>query len=123
MRLPQPSSSASSSSSSIDSTGAAGAASSGQKPLMVERREKRPAFLKRAKPVEAHGVEPLEDVAIFPMLRRVAVLLDKPLDFLESGDDALLARGAAALLFRLGEVVEFGAQFVEIEVTHSAPRP
>ena len=51
---------------------------------MVERREKRPAFLKRAQAVKAHGIKPLEDVAIFPMLRGAAVLLDKTLDFLEA---------------------------------------
>ncbi len=48
-------------------------------------------------------------------------VLDEALDFLEAGDDALLARRAAALLLRLGEVVEFGAQFVEVEVSHSGP--
>ena len=90
---------------------------------MIERRKKRAAFLKRAQPVKAHGIEPLEDVAIFPVLRGAAVFLDKALDLLESGDDALLARRASALLLRLGEVVEFGAQFVEVEVTHSDPHP
>jgi len=90
---------------------------------MVERLKKRSAFLKLTKAVETHGIEPLEDVAILSMLRSMTVLLDKALDFLESSDDALVARGAPTLLFRLGEVVEFGAQFVKIEVTHSAPHP
>jgi hypothetical protein len=36
---------------------------------MVERHKKRTTFLKRAKAVEAHGIETLEDVLIFPMLR------------------------------------------------------
>ncbi|WP_244529514.1 hypothetical protein [Mesorhizobium qingshengii] len=51
------------------------------------------------------------------------MLLDKSLYLVEAGDDALLLRGAPAFLLRLREVVEFGTQFVEVEVTHSAPRP
>ena len=65
--------------------------------------------VKRAQAVEAHGIQPLENVAVFPMLRGAAVLLDKPLNLLESGDDALLARRAAALLLRLREVVQFAS--------------
>ena len=85
---------------------------------MVQRRKQGAALLKRAQAVEAHGIEPLEDVAIFPVLRRAAVLLDKSLDFLEAGDDALLARRASALLLRLRrQVVKFSAQFVEVEVS------
>ncbi len=57
------------------------------------------------------------------MLGRVAVLLDEPLDLLEARDDPLLARGAPDRLRRLGEVGEFVAQLVEVEVTHSDPRP
>ena len=49
--------------------------------------------------------------------------LDETLNLLEARDDPLLAWRATALLFRLGEIVEFGAQFVEVEVTHSGPRP
>ena len=57
------------------------------------------------------------------MLRSTTVLLDKPLYPVESGNDALLTRGVPAFLFRLGEVVELGAEIVEVDVTHSAPRP
>lgn len=64
---------------------------------MVERRKQRLALLKRAKTIEAHGIEPLEDVAIFPMLWGMTVFFDKTLDFFESSDDAFLARGAPAL--------------------------
>ena len=53
----------------------------------------------------------------------MTVLLDKALDFLESRDDALLTRGAATLFLRLLEVGEFVAQFVQVKVAHSAPRP
>ena len=56
----------------------------GQQALMVQRRQQRAAFLQRAQAVEAHGIEPLEDVAVFAMLRGAAVLLDKALDLLEA---------------------------------------
>ncbi len=69
----------------------------GQKSVAVERSKKRPAFLKRAKTVQTNGIEPFEDVAIFAMLRGMTVFFDEALDFFESGDDALLARGAPAL--------------------------
>jgi hypothetical protein len=90
---------------------------------MIERRKKRTTFLKRAKTLESHGIEPFKDVAIFPVLRSTTVFLDKALDFFKPGDDAHFARGATALFLRLGEIVEFGAQFVQIEVTHSAHHP
>ena len=57
------------------------------------------------------------------MLRRVPVLLDEALNLLETGDDAFLAWRVGSLLLRLGEVVEFAAQVVEVEVTHNVPRP
>lgn len=41
------------------------------------------------------------------MQRRMAMLLDEPLNFLEPRDNALLARGSAAFLLRLCERVEF----------------
>ena len=88
---------------------------------MVQRRQQGAAVLERAQAVEAHGVEPLEDVAVFPVLRGATVLLDEALDFLESGDDALLARRASALLLRHGELGKLFGQFVEVGVTHSAP--
>jgi hypothetical protein len=78
--------------------------------VTVERRKKRTTFLQRAQTVEAHGVEPLKDILFFPMLRSAAVLLNKPLYLLESGNDAFRARGPPALLFRLREVVECSAK-------------
>jgi hypothetical protein len=63
------------------------------------------------------GLKTLEEVAIFPMLRCATILLDKPLYLVESGDNAFLARGAATLLFGFREVVEFGAQIVEVDVS------
>ena len=86
---------------------------------MIQRREKRAAFLEGPQAVEAHGIEPLEDVAVFAVLRRTSVLLDEALDVLEPGDDALLARRAAALLLRRRELGQFVIQLVEVEITHS----
>ena len=90
---------------------------------MIEGRQQRAAVLKSAQPVETDGVEPLEDVAVLAVLGSVAVLLHEALDFLEPRDDPLLARGAPDLLRRLGEVGQFVAQLVEVEVTHSGLRP
>jgi hypothetical protein len=90
---------------------------------MIERFEERAAIHQRAQPVETHGIEPLENVSVLPMLWGAAVFLHKSLNFLEAGDDAFLKGRATALLLRLREVVEFGAQFVEVEVTHSGPHP
>lgn len=53
----------------------------------------------------------------------VAVHFEKSLDFLEPGDDAFLARGPPPFLLGDCEVVEFGAQIVKVDVTHSDPRP
>jgi hypothetical protein len=61
-------------------------------------------------------VEPLEDVAVLSVLGRAAVLLDKTVDVFKACDDALVARGAPALLFRLCEIIKFRAQLVEVEV-------
>jgi hypothetical protein len=87
---------------------------------MIEGRQQRSAVLLRAQPVEAHGIEPLEDVAAFPVLRGLAVL-HKPLDVLEAGDDPLLARRAPALLLGEVELGEFFRQLVEIGVTLTGP--
>ena len=80
--------------------------SAGEKPLTVQRRKKRTAFLKRAQPVEASRIESLENVLIFSMLRGVAMSFDKSLYLVESGDDALFARRASVFLLQLGEVVK-----------------
>jgi hypothetical protein len=88
---------------------------------MVQRLKQGAAIGERPQAVEAHGIQPLEDVAVFPVLRSATVLLDKPLDFLEPGDDALLARRASALGFRRGELGKFRRQFVEVGVTHTDP--
>ena len=70
-----------------------------QKPLMIQGCKQRAAFVQLAETVEAHGIQPLEDVAILAVLRGAAVLLDETLNFLEAGDDALLARRPARSFF------------------------
>ena len=52
--------------------------------------------------IKAHGIQALEDVTIFTMLRGAAVLRDETLNLLEAGDDPLLAGRPARLLLRLG---------------------
>jgi hypothetical protein len=57
------------------------------------------------------------------VLRRAAMLFNKPLDVLEAGDDAFLAGERPLGLSGSGEVGQFRPQFVEINVSHSAPHP
>src|ERR1700734_4074136 len=90
---------------------------------MVESREQRTTVFKRAKAIKAHSILPLKNVPVFPMLWCSIVFLNKPLYLLEPSYDALLAGRASAFLFRLCEVVQFLAEFVEVDVTHSDPRP
>ena len=90
---------------------------------MVERRKQRTAFLQCAQAVEAHGIKPLENIALFAMLGGVAMLFDKALYFLETGDDALFARRAAALLLRLRELSSSARSSSRSRSAHSAPRP
>jgi hypothetical protein len=89
--------------------------------LPVEWRQYRAAIFKGSQAVEANGVEPLEDVAVFPMHWGIAMGIDEALNFLEARDDALFAWRATALLFRLRELSQLVGQFVEGGVTHSAP--
>ena len=88
---------------------------------MIQRRKQHAALRQSAQAIEANGVEPLEDVAVLSMLRGATVLLDEALNFLESGNDALLARRASARLLWRSEFGKLGGQFVKIGVTHSGP--
>ena len=74
---------------------------------MIQWRQQGSTLLKRPKAVKAHRIQALENIPIFPMLRGATVLLDKPLYFFKSGDDALFARRASAFLLRLREFVQF----------------
>ena len=68
---------------------------------MVDLGNRSAAFRQGLDAVQTHGIEALEDVSILAMLRGTAVLLDKALNVLEPGDDALLPWGATAGLLRL----------------------
>ena len=73
----------------------------GEQALIVERRKQIAARLKRAEPVEAHGVQALENIAVLSVLRDAPMPFDEPLYLLEARDDALLAWRTPAFLLRL----------------------
>lgn len=62
-----------------------------QELLTVERFEHGAAVRQLSQAIKADCVQPLEYVTICPVLRRFAVLIDKTLDFLETGNNALFA--------------------------------
>ena len=72
-----------------------------------------------AQAIQPHGIQPLEDVAIFAVLGRAAMLLDEIDDVLEARDDPLLARRAPAARLGLDGYAELVEQFV---VDPSQPR-
>src|SRR5690349_1729050 len=76
---------------------------------MVEGFKQGMAIFQLADTIEPHGIEPLEDVVTFPVLRGVTVLLDEALNLLEAGDDPFLAGRPASLLRRL----DFDAKLLE----------
>ena len=98
---PRPSTPSSASSSSSSSRRPLIGRSASRRPAAPDDRaaQAAPAFLQRPQTIEAHGIEPLEDVAVFAMLRRASMLLDEALNLLEAGDDAFFARRAARSFF------------------------
>ncbi len=80
-----------------------------QQVLMVHPGNKAPAFLLAADLIEPGGIKPLKYFSVFTMCRRVPVLLDKTLNFLEPGNNAFFTRRPADSLFRLN----LDAQFFE----------
>ena len=87
---------------------------------MIERLKQRATFRQCSHSIQTNSIEPLENVAGFPMLRDAAMLFKKSLDFLESGDNALLTRRASARLLWRCKLGKLCNQFVKIEVIHSA---
>ena len=73
---------------------------------MVEGGHQRSALFLFADAVEAHGMDPLEDVAVFPMVWCPTMGLDEPLNLFEPRDDSLLARGPDCDLFWLDDDAE-----------------
>jgi hypothetical protein len=66
------------------------------------------ALLRLADPVQADGIESLEDVAVFAVLRSPAVMAVKPLDVLKSGDNPFLQRSVCLNLVLLRLDTLFG---------------
>src|SRR3546814_12301592 len=60
-----------------------------QKSLTIEWREKRAALLPRAKPIQPHGIQPLEYIQVLTMLRGAALLVVETLGLTEPGHDEL----------------------------------
>ena len=61
---------------------------------MIEGPDEITAFRQLGDPVETNCVNPFENISIFPMLRGMAMLLDKALDILETCNDPFLLRRA-----------------------------
>jgi hypothetical protein len=90
---------------------------------MVEGLKDCTAVLLRPQTIQPNGIEPLENITILAVLRQAAKLLDKALNVLEAGDDALFARRSPACLFRRLKFRQFRRQFVKVEVTHRSDLP
>ena len=90
---------------------------------MIEWLQQRPALLKRAQAIKTHGIESLENIAVFSVLWGAAISIDKTLNLLKARDDTFLTGRATAFLLRLSKIVEFRAQFIKVEITHSGPHP
>ena len=93
----------------------------GQKPGRIEGSEQVAGLFQPAQAIEADSIEPLENVAIFAMLRRAIMLFVEADDILEAGDDPLLARGVGSGLRRLDCDAQFGQQFVVRQISHWQP--
>jgi hypothetical protein len=94
-----------------------------EKPLMVEGLKYATAVGLLANAIEAHGIQPLEDVAVFPVLRGTAMLLDETLNLLKACDDTLFARRPARVFLRLdldAKLVEKGIVLFG-EPSHARP--
>lgn len=91
-----------------------------QKALVVDQGGNCTAFRQGPDPVKAHGIEPLEDVTVFTVLRCPTMLFDEALDVLETGDDALFLWSATADFLRLDLDPKLGQQgFVFVsEISH-----
>ncbi|MBN0287600.1 hypothetical protein JTM74_32500, partial [Pseudomonas aeruginosa] len=66
---------------------------------MIEWSKEGSALIHRTQTIQANSVQPFEYVLVFAVLRSAPVPLNKPLNFLESRDDALLAHRAPAFPF------------------------
>jgi len=87
---------------------------------MIEWSKEGSALIHRTQTIQANSVQPFEYALVFAVLRSAPVPLNKPLNFLESRDDALLAHRAPAFPFGYCVLGQFFSQLVQIN--HSAPR-
>ena len=77
---------------------------------MVKRRQQAARIFQFPQPIQPHGIEPFEDIPIFPMLWRAAMFRDKALDFLKPRNDAFFPRRTAALALGFDLNAEFFQQ-------------
>ena len=75
---------------------------------MIERSKQGTAIFLHPEPVKANGVEPLENVQIFPVLRSATMLSHKSLNLLKACDNPLLAGRSPGLPLRLYFYTELG---------------
>ncbi len=84
-----------------------------QQALAVQRLQHGPAIGQCPDPVQAHGIEAFEYVAVFAMHWRMAVFVDKALDIFKTGNDALFSGGPRRRLVRVnGNAQRFKQVFV-----------
>ncbi len=65
-----------------------------QQSLAVKRRKQGSTFLQSTQALEAQGEHALEDIVVFPVQGRVAMLIIKALNLLEARDDAAIPKMA-----------------------------
>jgi hypothetical protein len=74
---------------------------------MVKLGKRGSAFFEVSEPIQPYGTQPFKNVSVLAMQWLMTVRLNKPLDFLEPGNDPLLARRAPPFLFGRGQFLEF----------------
>jgi hypothetical protein len=92
--------------------GSCGPSGLGQQTTGVQPGEEVPRFRHRAKPVKTHGIQALQNVELFTMLGCPSMGLDKPLNILEPGNDAILAGRTSSSSWVLRRNAKFRQQFV-----------
>ena len=83
-----------------------------KKTVLIHSRQQRTAVLKLAQAIKPHRIKPLEDVALFAVLRRAAMLIVEFENVLKARDDPLLLRRIGACSHLLDTNAEFCEQFV-----------
>ena len=80
--------------------------------MLVHARQQRAAILNLAQAIQPHGIEPLEDVALFAMLRRAAMLIVEFENIFKARDNPLLLRRIGARGLLLDADAKLREQFV-----------